>query len=1019
MPQMAVFPQLPVYIGPGALPRPYPSRPTLTPVDSSELLYPWEFYDARGVRQILTEDSMCRRRVKWPLVPLEAFKYYRSEGTASKYALDSYKKSKGIVDHPNQIYMGSYDATAYNIYNHLTPIQRKNALYFTGGLDASRNYPDFVISNDAILTQLETSATDHIQNLYKYYPHLPLLFSKYKGKIAVCGGLITKLLTSTMHDLSDCDIFFYNCTETEATNILFHCMAIICSSNDINNSLGNNNEMQVNGNVIRVEHKLNVTSIIIGPNPNLRRSEYREILKYQFIHRVYSSLDSIIGGFDLGPCMLAFDGDMIYGTPLGAWSIAKGALIVDTTRRSVSFEHRIRKYAGNYRLNVVFPGMTIENTSNEFFQTRFTPFSEKIAQVTKLMAKLGIGFNSECFRRNYSESRSASRDYFEEEHNLYVRLPKVKIHTDNGTWRLNRLYINGEKKNEGELIRQDDHPVAPPEYVKRYSDYEGVSSFMNDLDVSKANLMHLRIGNMDAIASYVTFNSEDYSNNEQKDDSDEDNYGMTYEEAIKDLKNMFNYPNLFYEGEGISPNGVNTYVDDVIRHLVYPPRDYMRTKKDLRWFAEFVPEFRRLYERRSYDQELFVSRMNEIINILNTRMINNCKIMERELVGVKWITQDPGRQYTSSINPIIKDPRDFYGDWYVPFHIGIPRNVEITLYLIRKHQTINKNDNGRELNSRELGNLPRDLFSLLMNYVMRAYVYNVDRENDYNKNNEQNNQLADVLSGNAAPLAFVQPTQIAPIPQIPQLPISGQVIGYPVGMAQEPYNHEAQLKSKIDKVIIDANSTPLVNQLADIVRPNPELYNSVMKRMELQQTELQQMRTSNVPPLPIQQVFPMQAPTLMPQLPVIPSYQTLPVQAPTLMPTLPTLSQFLNRDQTTSTHALTPEEILVTQHYPHFNHRINLQPPTNNSLRDIMLGYATPQMPVQLPIFPQTVAVPGQYRPEYPPQELPTNNIIARIKQVKEQGEKAQNNTPVDVSPIGRPIVHYSEDEDEETDEDE
>jgi len=89
------------------------------------------------------------------------------------------------------------------------------------------------------------------------------------------------------------------------------------------------------------------------------RCEY----KYQFIHRMYPSVESILGGFDLGPAMIAYTGRQIVATELGAWSAFSKTLIVDISRRSTSFEHRLKKYS---RLcHIIFPGLPNTVTASE------------------------------------------------------------------------------------------------------------------------------------------------------------------------------------------------------------------------------------------------------------------------------------------------------------------------------------------------------------------------------------------------------------------------------------------------------------------------------------------------------------------------------------------------------------------------------------------------------------------------------------------------------------------------------
>jgi len=65
---------------------------------------------------------------------------------------------------------------------------------------------------------------------------------------------------------------------------------------------------------------------------------------YQLIHRVYPNKSSIIGGFDLAPCMALYDGCDVLFTPMSALTFAHGFFFVDVSRRSTTFDRRIGKY---------------------------------------------------------------------------------------------------------------------------------------------------------------------------------------------------------------------------------------------------------------------------------------------------------------------------------------------------------------------------------------------------------------------------------------------------------------------------------------------------------------------------------------------------------------------------------------------------------------------------------------------------------------------------------------------------
>jgi hypothetical protein len=88
---------------------------------------------------------------------------------------------------------------------------------------------------------------------------------------------------------------------------------------------------------------------------------------YQFVHRIYPSPLHVIGGFDLGPGMVYYDGVALWTTPFGAFSIANGVIIGDTSRRSSTYEARIAKYVRSKGMSLVLCN-TIETRVCQYVQ---------------------------------------------------------------------------------------------------------------------------------------------------------------------------------------------------------------------------------------------------------------------------------------------------------------------------------------------------------------------------------------------------------------------------------------------------------------------------------------------------------------------------------------------------------------------------------------------------------------------------------------------------------------------------
>ena len=82
----------------------------------------------------------------------------------------------------------------------------------------------------------------------------------------------------------------------------------------------------------------------------------------------------------------------------------------------------------------------------------------------------------------------------------------------------------------------------------------------------------------------------------------------------------------------------------------------------------------------------------------------------KKLIGINWRLTNPGTQWTSSINPVMKHPKDWYGERYVSFRIGC-EGIETCLRLFRLRDGIWKN-------------LPRDVFRKIVIVVvwMNSYL---------------------------------------------------------------------------------------------------------------------------------------------------------------------------------------------------------------------------------------------------------------------------------------------------------
>ena len=121
--------------------------------------------------------------------------------------------------------------------------------------------------------------------------------------------------------------------------------------------------------------------ISLGSTSQYRASADRTVY-LQVIFRLYASKSEILCGFDLGSSAVGFDGQDVWFTDLGRFAHEFGYNIVDPSRRSLTYEARLRKYR-NRGFDIIMPGLRVESLSRrnlkydlpEVADLPFYPFS--------------------------------------------------------------------------------------------------------------------------------------------------------------------------------------------------------------------------------------------------------------------------------------------------------------------------------------------------------------------------------------------------------------------------------------------------------------------------------------------------------------------------------------------------------------------------------------------------------------------------------------------------------------------
>lgn len=577
------------------------------------------------VRAILSLDLLSRRTQKWPLVPSHLWGHF-------------------------------YD---YNWFSQDNPYLSSR----------SNRYKKHAYSVDTS-KQMKINSIDRI---LKLYPALQVLLLENFGKMALCGGIFTSDWIST----SDVDLFFHNCTVSEAETMIRN--AVIYLASDPQRAAGVDRVKQHHETnhtyEAQIERRLYVTNVVITIRYLYHGASNFEVRKYQFIHRIYPSLDNIIGGFDLGAAMIAYDGETLWATELGAWCAANKTIIVDLSRRSTTFAQRLEKYK-NRDYNILIPGLSKNMTEHGHTPSKAQALkrrAEGIAKLQEVAMEYGIIFKGGFEGYDYNghhlppiEDRMTK--------DLTTHIMGDSSHISRGGYPLfefEDFSIEPRSHHEYTHIDPMTKRIQETENFRKHDSDYGDSFWIpsyGENGLVKVNASVLANGYLEA-ATAVIFPSA-------LKVKSPDVIGNLYDNLVKN-------PVVLYR---------TLYRDRQDEGLIYRDRD----KK--RW-----AEYRNIVHKLDPDE------LEEAIAILDTRVEANAKIAREKLKGMTWMTQDPQRQWTSSVNPVITDVRKYYGQYYVPCTIGIDREIETCLRCCWKRKNC------------IVSCLPLDLFKMILRYLVTTY----------------------------------------------------------------------------------------------------------------------------------------------------------------------------------------------------------------------------------------------------------------------------------------------------------
>ena len=340
------------------------------------------FVTRSDVEAMLEYDNFCRKRQYWPLVSLE------------EMIVGSSKYDFGVVR----------DQFLFNPDRKVSPLR------------------DFMPEMNNELT--------FIEDLEQGFSNVEMILKLGRGHLVIAGGAIAGLFggTSGGGRTKDADFFFFDKIVGEETENGQYksdqngtenggCKTFTPDDGEeiileiIKWFMETLNDEQ-EGISISVTRNGHVTTIFDDNSEEM----------YQIIHRIYPNKSAVIGGFDLAPCSILYDGQHIYGTELSAFTFMSGYFFPDVSRQSFSFDARICKYQAK-GFNPVFL-----TKSEQVIMRQFPIASDRSYRIIRIGGTLRFFFSrydretsSRLCKSKYSGFQPGSADYDNgQEYNPYA-----------------------------------------------------------------------------------------------------------------------------------------------------------------------------------------------------------------------------------------------------------------------------------------------------------------------------------------------------------------------------------------------------------------------------------------------------------------------------------------------------------------------------------------------------------------------------------------------------------------------
>lgn len=338
-------------------------------------------------------------------------------------------------------------------------------------------------------------------------------------------------------------------------------------------------------------------------------------LRVDIVLRLYNTKSEILHGFDLGTSAVGWDGEELLFTTLSKFTYEYQTIIVDLSRRSTTFEKRLVKYVNRTNWNLIFTDFNIDKIDD--FEV------------------IGRGENE---RRLYKMN--------------YINLEIMQSQVDN------EYYFTKIKSRQNFIAHNKSKSLLTQTLLKLNNKNNTDSCDYKPSSSNSHNVKCLLNDDLENIYIKITQHNDMKINGEIINDSIDMNMVKNIDEIISENYLIRHYKKIIINEKWVEdiPNYDDN--DNIIKLLCVilnnqnyfsKPLDILRYIVSGKISGREVPKFLKLL-------------VNKNIHKLKTNIEKINNIDRTELF--RWNIQDPTTQLTSSINPLIKDPKDWYGKFY-------------------------------------------------------------------------------------------------------------------------------------------------------------------------------------------------------------------------------------------------------------------------------------------------------------------------------------------------------------------